>query len=102
MKWKGIVSQAGHANIATTFATANTVHAMSIGSGCREPVTRMPHGFDRGVTAELLAETPHGNLDDVRTWIEVVAPHLREQAFAADHLTRVERELPQQPELPVR
>src|SRR4051812_40821183 len=102
MKWNGIVSQSGHISIAATFASANTVQAMSIGSGCREPVARMPHRFDRGVIAELLAQTPHRDLDDVRTWIEVVAPDLREQPLAADHLAGMERELPQQTEFPVR
>jgi len=59
MKWKGMVSQLGHMSMATRFATANTAHAVSMGSGRREPIAGMAHRFDRGLLPELLAQAPH-------------------------------------------
>jgi hypothetical protein len=62
----------------------------------------MADRLDRGVIPELLAQAAHRDFDDVGTWIEVVAPHLREQPLATDHFTGVQGELSQQPELAVR
>src|SRR2546430_7336088 len=101
MKWNGIVSQRSHLTIASAFATANTAHATSMRLGRGQPVARMANGLDRSVGAELLAQASHAHLDDVRPRVEVVAPHLREQALAADDLAGMQREVVQQPELAV-
>ena len=62
----------------------------------------MADGLDRGVGAELLAQAPDADVDDVRAGVEVVAPDLGEQALAAEHLAGVVDEVVQQPELAVR
>src|SRR3982074_3238452 len=101
MKWNGTVSQFGQASIAARFATANAAHAASIGSGRCEAISRVANRLDRCVVSKLLPQAPHAYLDDVRPWVEVVSPDLREQALATDHLARMERELPQKSEFAV-
>src|SRR4051794_2086198 len=102
MKWNGIVSQLGQANIATRFAAANVAHAKSMRSGRRrESIAGMANRFDRCCRPELLPQSPHANLDNVRSRVEVVSPYFREQALATDHLARVNGELVQEAELAV-
>src|ERR671936_2391251 len=99
MKWKGIVSHGSHNAIATRFATANAPHPSSSGLGSLslgKAVPRVADGLDRRLRAELLAEAADADLDDVRAGIEVVAPHLGEQALAADDLARVLQEVVQE------
>src|SRR4029453_9878508 len=86
MKWNGIVSHPGHTRIATRFATANAAHATSTDLRCSKPITRMPNRLDRGVGAELLPQPADADVDDVRTWIEVVSPHLGQEPLATDDL----------------
>src|SRR5207247_5413352 len=102
MKWKGIVSQLSHMRIATRFATAKTTHAASRRLSRNQPITRMSHRFDRRVGAELLPQTSHADVDDIRSRIEVVSPDLREQPLAADHLACVLDEMVEETELAVR
>src|SRR5439155_25125201 len=85
-KWKGIVSQPGQTAMATKFAIAKAAQATSGHLRRRKAIARMAKGFDRRVVAELLAQPPNTDVDDVRVRIEVVAPDLGEQALAADHL----------------
>src|SRR5919197_1716532 len=101
MKWNGIVSQGSQRPIATRFATANAPHPSSSALGLRKAVPRVADGLDRRLRPELLAQPPDADLDDVRARIEVVAPHLGEQALAADDLARVEREVVEETELAV-
>src|SRR5690242_13986317 len=102
MKWNGIVSQFGQSSIATRFAPANANHAISIALCCSEPITAMPHRFDRRLRAELLSQPPDADLDDVGARIEVIAPHVREQSFPAHHLALVQDQVMQEPELAIR
>src|SRR5947207_15756238 len=102
MKWNGIVSQPGERPMAMRFATANTPHASSTGLGRSEAIARMTDGLDRRIGAELLPQTSDAHIDNVRAWIEVVAPHLRQPPFAADHLAGVYDEMVQNMELAVR
>ena len=61
----------------------------------------MPDRLDGRVRAELLPQPAHADVDDVRPRIEVVAPHLGQQALAADHLARVQKQVMEEPELAV-
>src|SRR5919201_2355062 len=101
MKWNGTVSQDCQMTMPTRFATANTPHASSSRLGLGKAVPRMADGLDRRLRAELLAQAADADLDDVRAGIEVVAPHLGEQALAADDLARMLQEVVQEAELPV-
>src|ERR1051326_4190591 len=100
-KWNGIVSQAGHAIIASQLAIAKRPHRTSTELRRSQPVASMADGLDLGVGPELLPEAPHADVDDVRARVEVVSPHVCEQAFAADHLAGVQEQVMEQPELPV-
>src|SRR3954454_23904191 len=101
MKWNGTVSQLSQRSIAPRFASANANQARSSGLGRREPVAHIPHRLDRG-RAELLAQPPDADVDDVRPRVEVVTPHRCEELLPADDLARVRDEMVQQPELAVR
>ena len=100
-KWKGIVSQLGHAIIASRFARANTAHASSTALRRNQPVAGMPNRLDGGVGTELLTQSADAHVDDVRPWVERVAPDLGEQSLAADHLACVEEQLVQKAELAI-
>src|SRR5437870_3387509 len=99
MKWNGIVSQLSQWIIASRFATAKRPHPRSIALRRGKAVPRVADGLDRRLGAELLPQPAHAHLDDVRAGVEVVAPHLGEEALAADHLARVQDEVVEQPEL---
>src|SRR2546430_618780 len=102
MKWNGIVSQLSQRIIARRFATANRPQPRSIALRRCKAVSRVADSLDRRLGAELLPEPAHAHLDDVRARVEVVAPHLGEEALAADHLAGVEDEVVEQPKLTVR
>src|SRR5947209_1970316 len=85
--------------MAARFAAANAPHASSTELRRSQPISRMPHRFDRRVGSELLPHPPDGHLDDVRPRVEVVAPHLREETLAADDLARMLRQVEQSAEL---
>src|SRR5438034_7524539 len=101
MKWKGIVSQLGQSSIAARFARANASHASSTYLARSQPIAAMPNRLDRSLRAEFAAQPPHAHFDDVRVRVEVVSPHVREQALAADDLALVLDEVMQEPELAV-
>src|SRR5437763_480970 len=86
MKWNGIVSQRSQRIIASRFAIANANQASSTALRFGQAVTGMADGFDRRPGAELLAQAPDADVDDVGVGVEVVAPDLGEQPLAADHL----------------
>src|SRR5437879_1815873 len=100
MKWNGMVSQLSQRIIAAAFATANAAHATAIARGRADAITHIANRLDRGC-AELLPQAPNTHVDDIRLRIEVIAPDLREELLAADHLARVPGEVMQQPELPI-
>src|SRR5256885_831403 len=103
MKWKGIVSQLAHRTMATTFAAANATHRRSIGLGRlrgRKPISHVADGFDRR-GPELLAQSPDADVDDVRAWIEVVAPHVGKQLLPAADLAVMRDEVAQKLELAI-
>src|SRR6266511_424930 len=101
MRWNGIVSQPGQRTIAATLSPAKPSHAASTDLRRNQAIAGMANGFDRSVRTELLPQSADANVDDVGTGIEVVAPHLREQALAAQDLTGVPDELVQEPELTI-
>src|SRR5436190_23459752 len=86
MKWNGMVSQRSQRIIASRFASANATQASSTALRFGQAVTGMADGVDRRSGAELLAQAPDADIDDVGVWVEVVAPDLREEPLAADHL----------------
>src|SRR5437868_6227350 len=102
MKWNGIVSHRGNAVMTKKFTTAKTAQAVSSHLRRRNPITRMADRLDRSVRAELLAQAADTDVDDVGTRIEVVAPHLRQEALAAHDLAGMLDEVPEQLELPRR
>jgi hypothetical protein len=61
----------------------------------------MANGLDRRIGAEFLAEPPDAHVNDVRARIEVVAPHLREQALPAHDHARVLDEVVQEAKLAI-
>ena len=61
----------------------------------------MANGFDRRLRAEFFAKAANADVDDVRSRIEVVAPDLREQTLAADHLTLMHEQVMQDAELAI-
>src|SRR2546422_5990194 len=97
-----MVSQPGHKLIATKFAIANAPQAASGQLRRNTPITRMANRLDRRVRAELLAQAADADVDDIRAWIEVVAPDLRQQPFAADHLALVLQQVVEDAKLTVR
>src|SRR5713101_658761 len=101
MTWNGIVSHDGHATMTAKHPTASATQATSSWLGDSQPVTRMPHGLDWGLGAELLAQPPDAHVDDVRSGIEAVAPDLGEEPFPAHDLAGVRDEVVEQPELAV-
>src|SRR5215831_16646129 len=79
MKWNGIVSWPGSANIATVLTTAKITHA----------------GKSQRSTGDKA-------VSDVASRIAGVAPHICEQLITGAHLTRTTHEMPHQDELAMR
>src|SRR5258707_4162905 len=101
MTWKGIVSHDGHSIITAREPTARAAQARSSCIGDSQPVTRMPHGLDRGGGPELFAQPPDANVDDVRSGVEAVSPDLRKEPLPAHHLSCVSNQVIEQPELAI-
>src|SRR5436190_16681670 len=110
MKWNGTVSHVANRSMATRFTAANTAHAASsqftrfsghsTRSGRIQAVPLAPDRLDH-VRAELAAQTSDVDVDHVRTGVEVVAPHRREQAFLGHRLAGAAHQLLEQQELPL-
>src|SRR5204863_6510168 len=96
-----MVSHVGQTTIATTLRPAKPTHTASSHLCRSQAITRISDRLDRRLRAELLAQPPHADVDNVRTGIEVIAPHLGEQPLAADHLAGVTSELVEELELAV-
>src|SRR5438477_11710073 len=102
MTWKGTVSQLSQCTIAITFTTAKRPQATSSAWSLRgNPVANVPRRLDRRVRAKLAPHTADADLDHVRARVEVIAPHLGEQALAADDFAGALAQVEQQAELAV-
>src|SRR6266550_579934 len=88
--------------IATKLAIAKAAQATSGHLRRRKAIARMANGFDRRVVAELLAQPPNTDVDDVRVRIEVIAPDLGEQALAADYLAPMLEQVMEDAKLTIR
>src|SRR5215469_9796049 len=99
MKWNGIVSWPGSANIAAVLATAKITQA---GKSQRltgdKAVSDIAHRLNRFLF-KLRAQSADADVHDVASRIEGVAPHIREQLITGAHLTRMTHEMPHQDEL---
>src|SRR3989440_8010457 len=84
-----------------TFAVAMANHESCATLFGREPIADIPNRLDERLRAELPAQPPDRDVQDIRARIEVVAPHVREELLAADHVAAPLDELVQQPELAV-
>src|SRR5260221_9061286 len=101
MTWKGIVSHDGHSIITARQPTARAAQARSSCLGDSQPVTRMPHGLDRGSGSELFAQPPDADVDDIRSRIEAVSPDLGKEPLATYYLSGVSNQVVEQPELAI-
>src|SRR5882724_2092276 len=97
-----MVSQPGQMPMATKFAIAKAAQATSGHLRRRKAIARMANGFDGCVCTQLLAEPANADVDDVRARIEVIAPDLRKQAFAADHLALMLEQVMEDAKLAIR
>src|ERR1700674_4376982 len=108
MKWKGTVSQSAKTYIATRFSRAKMPHATSIhrkprvGQGQRSgrvnPVP-LPADCLDGLPADLGAQPADVHIDNIRAWIEAVAPDGSEQVLLADGVARARHQLAQKEKL---
>src|ERR1051326_5322746 len=107
MKWNGTVSHVGNATIATRFATANSAHATasarSRNGQCdsADAIEPVPLAADRrhDLVAQLRAQPPDVDVDDVRPRIVRQTPHRRQQTLLRDGPADVAHQLPEQQEL---
>src|SRR3954454_22098096 len=88
--------------MAARFATANADQATSTDLRRRNAIARMPHGLDGRPRAKLLPQSTHADVDDVRARVEVVSPHVGEEALAAHDLAATFEQAVQHLELAVR
>src|SRR6516164_5718862 len=99
MRWDGIVSWPGSANIAAGLATGRATHA---GKSQRltgdKAVSDIAHRLNRSLF-KLRAQSADAHVHDVASRIAGVAPHICEQLIAGAHLTRAAHEMPHQNEL---
>ena len=111
MKWNGTVSHSGTSAIAARFASENSDPrdvdpAIPVGPLERVQSASMRYPTPRSVTiavgAELRPQPTDVHVDDVRSRIEVVAPHRRQQPLLRDRAARVAHQLAQQQELAIR
>src|SRR5215468_5957173 len=99
MKWNGIVSWPGSANIRAVLAAAKmTQPGKSQRLAGDKAVSDIAHRFNRP-PFQLRAQPADTYIHDVAAWIEGVAPHICEQFVASADLTRVPHEMPHQDEL---
>src|SRR5215475_10797051 len=102
MKWNGIVSWPGSANIATVLAAAKiTQPGKSQRLTGDEAVSDIAHRLNRSLV-KLRAQSADAHVHDVASRVEGVAPHVGEQLITGAHLTRMTHEVPHQDELAMR
>src|ERR1700747_2078178 len=102
MKWNGIVSWPGSANIAAVLATAKiTQPGKSQRSTGDKAVSDIAYRLNR-FQLKLRPQSADAHVHDVASRIEGVAPHVREQLVTGAHLTRTTHEMSHQDELAMR
>src|SRR5215467_4585041 len=102
MKWNGIVSWPGSANIAAVLATAKiTQPGKSQRLTGDKAVSDIAHRLNRP-PFKLRAQPADAHVHDVASRITGVAPYICEQLITGAHLTRMTHEMPHQDELAMR
>src|SRR5689334_15009941 len=102
MKWNGIVSWPGSANIAAVLMTAKiTQPGKSQRLTSDEAVSDIAHRLNRSLF-KLRSQSSDAHVHDVAPRIAGVAPHVREQLITSAHLTRPAHEVRHQDELAMR
>src|SRR4029450_8624969 len=101
MKWNGIVSWPGTANISAVLAAAKiTQPGKSQRLTGDEAVSDIAHRLNRSML-QFRAGPPNAHVHDVAAWSEGVAPHICEQLIPGAYLTRATHEMSHQDELAV-
>src|SRR5262245_59601424 len=102
MKWNGIVSWPGIANIATVLTAAKiTQPGKSQRSTGDKAVSDIAHRLNRS-PLKLRSQPADAHVHDVASRIAGVAPDIGEQLITGAHLTRMTHEVPHQDELAIR
>src|SRR6516165_4658541 len=102
MKWNGIVSWPGSANIAAVLTTAKISQpGKSQRLASDKAVSDIAHRLNRSLF-KLRAQSADAHVHDVASRIAGVAPYVGEQLIAGAHLTRATHEMPHQDELAMR
>src|SRR5215470_1869467 len=102
MKWNGIVSWPGSANIAAVLATAKIAQPRkSQRLTGDKAVSDIAHRLNR-FPFKLRAQPADAHVHHVASRIAGVAPHIGEQLVTGAHLTRMTHEMPHQDELAMR
>src|SRR5215471_14093066 len=102
MKWNGIVSWPGSANIAAVLTTAKiTQHGKSQRLTGDKAVSDIAHRLNRS-PVKLRSQPADAHVHDVATRIEGVTPYICEQLITGAYLARVTHEMPHQDELAMR
>src|SRR5262249_10079392 len=102
MKWNGIVSWPGSANIATVLTAAKiTQPGKSERLSGDKGVSDIAHRLNRS-PLKLRPQSADAHVHDVASRIAGVAPHICEQLITGAHLTRMTHEMPHQDELAMR
>src|SRR5215831_12889322 len=102
MKWNGIVSCPGNANIASVLATAKTTQpGKSQRLAGDKAVSDIAHRLNR-FPLKLRSQPADAHVHDVASRIAGVAPYICEQFITGAHLTRTTHEMPHQDELAMR
>src|SRR5215471_4281734 len=102
MKWNGIVSWPGSANIATVLAAAKiTQPGKSQRLAGDEAVSDIAHRLNR-FPLKFRSQPADAHVHDVASRIAGVAPYVCEQLITGAHLTRMPHQMPHQDELAMR
>src|SRR6516164_6301432 len=102
MKWNGIVSWPGSANIAAVLTAAKiTQPGKSQRLTGDKAVSDIAHRLNRS-PLKLRPQSADAHVHDVASRIAGVAPHICEQLITGAHLTRATHEVPHQDELAMR
>src|SRR5215471_3493705 len=102
MKWNGIVSLPGTANIRTAFTVAKiTQPGKSQRLTGDKGVSDIAHRLN-SFQFKLRAQSADAHVHDVASRIEGVAPHICKQLITGAHLARTTHEMPHQDELAMR
>src|SRR5215469_8412755 len=102
MKWNGIVSWPGTANIRAVLTAAKiTQPGKSQRLTGDKAVSDIAHRLNRP-PFKLRAQPADAHVHDVASWIAGVAPYICEQLITGAHLARMTHEMPHQDELAMR